>query len=181
MGRQILGGHGRMACRAGGVTMPGHGKASKSGRGRVAVPARIAAAIPNAERRRDCFIAGVDWRTGRGLARSLLSGEWRVLPCAAVVDCCRCGHAWRPRIAITGGCATLPAKCPKCFSPYWNAPRKYALRAGDAARRDTGERGSNPEAINRRKALLAREWDAAARGEVDRLDAHGQAEIELAY
>ena len=171
MGRQILGGHGSVSGRAGGVTMPGHGKASKSGRGRVAVPARIAAAIPNAERKRDCFIAGIDWRTGRGLVTTLKDGR-------AIVYCCRCGHEWIPRIKIIKGVARTPRKCPACTSKEWNAPRKYETTEGNAARLDAflaeafaqSWQGilETPQEIENMKAERARAWDEWARAETER-------------
>lgn len=33
------------------------------------------------------------------------------------VQCNRCGHKWIPRTF------TLPDRCPKCNSPYWNKER----------------------------------------------------------
>jgi len=36
--------------------------------------------------------------------------------------CNRCGNEWIPRIT------TVPKKCPKCTSPYWNKPRVRAKR-----------------------------------------------------
>jgi predicted Zn-ribbon and HTH transcriptional regulator len=31
--------------------------------------------------------------------------------------CLRCGHTWHPRKE------TIPIKCGRCKSPYWNTPR----------------------------------------------------------
>ncbi len=38
----------------------------------------------------------------------------------ALAKCLRCGFEWLPRVEC-------PAKCPHCFTPYWNVPRAYAL------------------------------------------------------
>jgi len=37
--------------------------------------------------------------------------------------CERCGHEWLPREKDQE-----PQVCPKCKSPYWNAPRKFAAK-----------------------------------------------------
>ncbi len=36
---------------------------------------------------------------------------------ATGLTCLRCGYTWRPRAS------TLPRKCPRCNSPYWNRQR----------------------------------------------------------
>jgi len=44
---------------------------------------------------------------------------------AALLNCLRCGHNWRPKSD------KLPKVCPnpKCKSPYWNKPRKEKKEA----------------------------------------------------
>jgi hypothetical protein len=34
------------------------------------------------------------------------------------MECLRCGHKWLRRVPH------LPKRCPHCFSPYWNKPRR---------------------------------------------------------
>ena len=50
------------------------------------------------------------------------------------LKCLRCLHEWHPRTT------KMPARCPKCNSPYWNKPR----RKGDInlAEEVAKERGS---------------------------------------
>lgn len=37
-------------------------------------------------------------------------------------QCERCNHKWVPREN------EVPRVCPKCKSPYWNAPRKIGIK-----------------------------------------------------
>ena len=37
--------------------------------------------------------------------------------------CERCGHEWVPRVA-----GSIPLRCARCGSPYWDRPRKRAPR-----------------------------------------------------
>ncbi|MGI0013199.1 MAG: hypothetical protein ACREBU_07130 [Nitrososphaera sp.] len=39
-------------------------------------------------------------------------------------ECSRCGHRWVKREATEGD----PIICPKCKSPYWDKPRKFAVQ-----------------------------------------------------
>jgi len=38
---------------------------------------------------------------------------------------CRCGHEWRPREM-----SEKPRVCPKCKSPNWDRPKKFAIKNG---------------------------------------------------
>jgi predicted Zn-ribbon and HTH transcriptional regulator len=38
--------------------------------------------------------------------------------------CERCGHEWVPK-----DISKEPRVCPKCKSPYWNAPRRKPVKA----------------------------------------------------
>jgi predicted nucleic acid-binding Zn-ribbon protein len=42
--------------------------------------------------------------------------------------CGRCGHTWDLRRG------RIPKKCPRCFSPYWNAERKHKIHEPRAAK-----------------------------------------------
>ncbi len=148
--------------------MPDGVQTNKSGRGRVAVPACISDAIPNAEGKRNCFIAGVDWRTGRGLLYDATSGQWRQGTQAARLDCRCCGHIWQPHIIplCNGLPVALPKCCPRCKSPYWNTPRKYKLAREHRARPEVDSLPRSPMLINRTKAIRAETWDKLARARV---------------
>jgi hypothetical protein len=41
--------------------------------------------------------------------------------------CQRCGHEWVPKNK-----GQKPRVCPKCKNPYWDRPRKQAVREGNA-------------------------------------------------
>ncbi len=64
-------------------------------------------------------------QTGRSISAMELHRELNALKQTDfpwMYECC--GHEWLPRKQEDGKAQPDPRVCPKCKSPYWNAPRK---------------------------------------------------------
>lgn len=81
-----------------------------------------------------------------------------------LAGCFRCAYVWRPR-------STSPARCPRCKSALWDAPRLRGVRLGNGlgiADIFAGKRKQFLDALRKNKARNPRVYGSVARNQASR-------------